>query len=567
MATGLRLTSGLVLAAALLAACGFETDARAPRVVASEPADGAAAVREDTAIAVWFDEPLDPDSLGPAPLRVFAGDRAVAGESAYDPAENALWFTPASPLAKLETHRIELDPALADHAGNRVEPWSAAFTVRDGAWQAPVPLAEGADAPALAVATDGAALAAWVQAGGFYPAVWLAHGERAWGWGEPGSVDVYEWGAAAAPGVAAAPDGAALLYWLEDDDGTANGGTGSGVASLWAANHDPAAGWSAPVEVDGSAPLSDGVFAAAGGLLDDGRGLLVWVQDSAAAGRRRLRGALYDPQAGTWSPPQWLDDGGAVRDGAQAPALAVAGDAAVLLWVEAGGGSTRLLARRWDGTDWGPARSLYDGTAGAEPWRPAAALAAGRAWAAWFEASADAAPGGRLWIRGGEADWGPAQAVAGGLAGADLRLAAAAGAARAVVADAVAADRWVLRAFAGSAGGGAWAEDDGLPAEPAAGARWAPRLVLDPAGHAMLCWWESATAMLPGAEVALRCARRAADAAAWAAPVDLAAPAVAAARPPAPALGVDAAGDLWLSWVFDDGGVARLWVAAHEGAP
>jgi len=238
--------------------------------------------------------------------------------------------------------QVAMNPATGDAiaawsatTGDRPHVWAKSYNRASDTWSAPVRLdasAAGASYPVLGMNAQGRAVAAWSEAGSvsaatFSAGTWRnplrlssgaasmpqagidAAGNALVAWTEKDAAGIDNIRAArmdtagsaasartldalaapaSMPSVAVAPNGNALVTWLQDD------GSGS---SVHASRFDGSA-WSAPATIEGRPGSSFAPFAA----LNDGGGFIAWEQEVATASSGYVFAARMDA-AGAWSAP------------------------------------------------------------------------------------------------------------------------------------------------------------------------------------------------------------------------------------------------------------------------
>jgi hypothetical protein len=186
-------------------------------------------------------------------------------------------------------------PVVAMNAqGNAIAAWSEAggvsaayFTA--GAWRSPVQLSVGtAAAPQAGIDSAGNALIAWMEKDASGLDNIVAARMTAAGIASPARILDSLAAPAAAPSVAVAPNGNALVAWLQDD------GNGNSVhASRFAGGT-----WSSPAAIETQPGSSYAPFAA----LNDSGGFVAWEQETVQAASGSAYAARMDA-AGAWSVP------------------------------------------------------------------------------------------------------------------------------------------------------------------------------------------------------------------------------------------------------------------------
>jgi hypothetical protein len=133
---------------------GLATDATAPIVVATNPANGVGGVGIDASVNATFSKAMDPSTLNPATFRVTGpGATVVVGKVSYDVTNKIATFTPTSPLASGVTFTATITGAL-DLAGNPLATTTWTFTTGlTTTGQSPVNLGSASSYAILAATT------------------------------------------------------------------------------------------------------------------------------------------------------------------------------------------------------------------------------------------------------------------------------------------------------------------------------------------------------------------------------------------------------------------------------
>jgi Ice-binding-like/Bacterial Ig-like domain len=107
---------------------GLSTDAIAPTVTTTTPANLASSVGIDASVNATFDKAMDPSTLNPATFTVTGpGATVVVGKVSYDVPDKIATFTPTSSLAAGVTFTAAINGAL-DLAGNALATTTWTFT-------------------------------------------------------------------------------------------------------------------------------------------------------------------------------------------------------------------------------------------------------------------------------------------------------------------------------------------------------------------------------------------------------------------------------------------------------
>jgi RHS repeat-associated protein len=114
------------------------TEATAPRVVRTSPADGAIRVLPSAPVTVRFSEVIDPASFGPAALTLVKAGVPVQGSVSLNRAGTEASFLPTHPLEHGVVHAITLSAGIKDRQGLALEGASTfSFTVAPSAERPP----------------------------------------------------------------------------------------------------------------------------------------------------------------------------------------------------------------------------------------------------------------------------------------------------------------------------------------------------------------------------------------------------------------------------------------------
>lgn len=113
-----------------------------PEVVAIDPPDDARDVDVTLgSVTIEFDEPLDPSTVSERTFSIREGDATLDVDVSYE--GTTVTLTLGEPLKLLQTYTVEVGADVTDENGTPMgAPFSAKFTVRDGAWTEPEPVEE-----------------------------------------------------------------------------------------------------------------------------------------------------------------------------------------------------------------------------------------------------------------------------------------------------------------------------------------------------------------------------------------------------------------------------------------
>lgn len=106
-------------------------DTGAPAVTSVFPPDGAADVARNTIVSLRFSEPVHPQTVDAAHLRLLAGSTPVAGTVAIAESGLVAFFVPAARLAGGTRYDVSVE-GVRDLAGNPLPPGSSSFTTAHG---------------------------------------------------------------------------------------------------------------------------------------------------------------------------------------------------------------------------------------------------------------------------------------------------------------------------------------------------------------------------------------------------------------------------------------------------
>ncbi len=196
-----------------------------PAVVSVTPEDDAEEVRPDAAIEIEFSETLDPDTVTADTIIVRDGDRIVSGELEFSGVTAT--FTPDERLTLLAHVNVTVTTGVTDLEGVAMEEeFTSSYRVRDGAWGHKVVLNNpegGLDAdfvPTPAVDARGNALAVWSQSSETNPmlqyVIWGRFFTPGEGWSDSFAIST-DGVESFAPAVAMAPNGDAIVSWVQRD--------------------------------------------------------------------------------------------------------------------------------------------------------------------------------------------------------------------------------------------------------------------------------------------------------------------------------------------------------------
>jgi hypothetical protein len=218
---------------------------------------------------------------------------------------------------------------------------------RTDLWSEPVAIDSGtgdASDPALAVDDAGNAIAVWVRRDG-QPGntrIWSNRYDAALGaWDTAELLQSGEILRANAPDVAAAPNGIALAVWVQDEMDTVD-------RAIWSRTYTAGSGWGdagSISEVDAAAVLANNLSV---GMDDEGNGLAVWTRatlDGDVVWANRFT-------AGSgWGTPELIKPDESTSARGVRLSVGAAGDAFVV-WSQGDGTREDVWAARWSGTAW-----------------------------------------------------------------------------------------------------------------------------------------------------------------------------------------------------------------------
>ena len=142
-----------------------------PAIAAVLPADGAVGLDPVTAteIHVRFTQKLAESSIDENSVVLVAQGKPVEGDVHFDVSQNAIVFTPESPLGLATEYTATLSRSVSTASGVPIsdEDMRWTFTTRDGRWQSPTSVSGQPDSrdPAVAANEDGDAITIWVWPG------------------------------------------------------------------------------------------------------------------------------------------------------------------------------------------------------------------------------------------------------------------------------------------------------------------------------------------------------------------------------------------------------------------
>ncbi|WP_372980832.1 Ig-like domain-containing protein [Marinobacter sediminum] len=298
----------VLLLAGVLAGCDWDassgksgsraavtSDTTPPVVTATTPADGGVGVRRAAAITAEFNEDLFATTVNAGSFTVVhSSDSIVLGAVSFDASSNIASFTPNAPLGMLEAYTATLSTYITDLSGNAL--------AADHAWSF--------------TAADGK-------------------------WQTATLIGVSNSGSARAPQIAVDADGRALAVW-EQFEGSRH--------KIWANRFDGTSwGEAEIIEADSGGTASAPQVALNAG----GQAFAVWTQFDGT--RDNVWVNRFD--GSDWGMAEVID----VDDAGSSRSPQVALDAtgrAIVVWAQFDGSWYRILARRFDGSNWGAAELI-----------------------------------------------------------------------------------------------------------------------------------------------------------------------------------------------------------------
>lgn len=237
-----------------------------------------------------------------------------------------------------------------------------------------------AEHPRVGLAADGRATVVYAQSDGTMPRVWAVQASAAGVWDKPLIIDAD--GPSFSPEVAVAANGHAVMTWVQY--------TGVFTRALYA-SRNTGSGWSLPVQITPDSGVTQSPLRVAADA--DGDVIVVWSQ-TAPSGRYAVRAARMSAATGLWSAPVTLNNG--ARDASDPHVAVGAGGNATAIWTET---NSSVRTSRFDvaTTSWGPPTALQTPMALAGA-LPAVAVDGGdRAIAVWLQPSPANASRVELW--------------------------------------------------------------------------------------------------------------------------------------------------------------------------
>ncbi len=328
---------------------GSDSDAGAPVVSSTSPADEAKSVERAGVITATFSKDMLHTSLHEMSFALArSGGDNISGSVSFDSENNIASFTPDGPLAINASYTASLDTTIVDLSGNalaRTHNWS--FTTAGGAWAQAVVIETNdrgnAKNPQVVFDDDGSALVVWEQGTGGRDTI-SANRFDGTNWG---SSTLISFGVsnAGAPQIAIGNDGNALAVWQQSN-------------SIWANRYD-GTNWRTAQRIE----TDDSGSARAPQIAMDNRGnaLAVWSQSDESRSNSNIWANRFD---GTnWGSAQLIgadDLGDAIN-----PQIAFNGSgSAQAVWAQFDGDHYNIIANQFDGTSWGTPEPIETSDAG-----------------------------------------------------------------------------------------------------------------------------------------------------------------------------------------------------------
>lgn len=303
---------------------GVETDTTPPAVRAINPSDGSEGVTRTGAITAEFDEDIFAETVDEDSFTITrsADSNSHSGTVEFDADSNTASFSPNTPLSMLETYSATLGTEITDLSGNAL--------AEEYTWSF--------------TAADGA-------------------------WNTAELIETNNAGGARAPQIAVDAAGRALAVWEQFEDSR---------HKIWANRFDGTSWEEAEIIETGTGGTASAPDVA---INAGGQAFAVWTQFDGT--RDNVSVNRFDGSAWETAEVIDVDDGGSSR----APQIAIdAAGRAIVVWAQFDGSWYRILARRFDGSNWGAAELIEADNSGrlGDASAPQIVLDAnGRALAVW----------------------------------------------------------------------------------------------------------------------------------------------------------------------------------------
>jgi len=196
-------------------------DTTAPTAIMA-PANVASSVDTAVAITANFSEDMFASTIDNINFTLSDADGDIEATVSFDAINNIAELTPSIKLDLLETYTSQLNANITDLSGNPLAITSTQFTTRDGTWNGPAYLIDGAgngdaDAPQVVVDHRGGVFAIFAKFDGVNTSIYVSRYNVDGGWIATDLIETENEGNAANPQIAVDPNGNAIAVWDQFD--------------------------------------------------------------------------------------------------------------------------------------------------------------------------------------------------------------------------------------------------------------------------------------------------------------------------------------------------------------
>ncbi len=239
----------LLLLFVLLSACGgggsggepannTPPDTTAP-TASLVPTHSSSNVDSTTNIIATFDEDMFANTINADNFTLRGTGDDIDATVSFDALTNIATLNPNTTLGLLKTYTARLKPGITDLSGNPLALTTATFTTRDGSWNGPAFLLDGASGggsnfPEVAVNPNGDAIVVFQKLDGDVSNIYANHYSVNDGWSAPVRLDVGN-DTSTFPQVAIDANGNAVAVWLQSPS--------LGLRDVYASRYTTTSGW------------------------------------------------------------------------------------------------------------------------------------------------------------------------------------------------------------------------------------------------------------------------------------------------------------------------------------
>ncbi len=293
----------LLLLFVLLSACGgggsggepannTPPDTTAP-TASLVPTHSSSNVDSTTNIIATFDEDMFANTINADNFTLRGTGDDIDATVSFDALTNIATLNPNTTLGLLKTYTARLKPGITDLSGNPLALTTATFTTRDGSWNGPAFLLDGASGggsnfPEVAVNPNGDAIVVFQKLDGDVSNIYANHYSVNDGWSAPVRLDVGN-DTSTFPQVAIDANGNAVAVWLQSPS--------LGLRDVYASRYTTTSGWGIAETIEDDVefvPDSPPSIA----MDPSGNAVVVWSQDvfSSVA----VKTNTYTAATGSW---------------------------------------------------------------------------------------------------------------------------------------------------------------------------------------------------------------------------------------------------------------------------